>query len=90
MITLLNSVEIDVTSKPRLKRAMSNWIKVADTIYKQADEAELLMMIKFEAHNKNRGYVIERLHSRYNALRVRREKKELNEWRVMLKSQKKL
>jgi len=68
---------------------MSNWIKVADKIYKEASEGELLMMMKFEVEHKNRGYVIERLHSRYNALRVKREKKELSEWRKNLKLQKK-
>jgi hypothetical protein len=87
MINLLNSIQFDTASMPRLKRNMSNWIKVADMIYKQASEKELLMMIKFEAIHKNRGYVIERLHSRYNALRVKREKKEILEWRQSLKKQ---
>ena len=85
MIKLLKEVEIDKATAPRIKRAMSNWIKIADKIYKDASEKELLMMMKFELEHKNRGYVIERLQSRYNALRVRREKKELSEWRAKLK-----
>jgi len=87
MMNLLTSVEIDISQKTRIQRAMSNWIKIADKIYKEATEGELLQMMVYEAHHKNRGYVIERLHSRYNALRVKREKKEILEWRKNLKKQ---
>jgi hypothetical protein len=82
LIELLEMLEIDPKQAPRIKRAMSNWIKIADTIYKEAGMDELLAMLKYEAMHKNRGYVIERLHSRYNALRVKREKELLREWRM--------
>lgn len=87
MLIILQNIKIDKVSAPRIKRNMSNWLKVADKIYKNISEEEILMMMKFEGEHKNRSYVIERLHSRYNALRVRREKKELSEWRAKLKKQ---
>jgi hypothetical protein len=82
---ILDGVEIDITQKAKIQRDMSNWIKIADKIYKEATENDLLQMMVYEGNHKNRGYVIERLHSRYNALRIRREKKELQEWRQNLK-----
>jgi len=88
MIQKLIAVEIDLSQKTRIQRAMSNWIKIADTIYKEATEDELLQMMVFEAHHKNRGYVIERLHSRYNALRIKRERKEISKWRKEIEGQK--
>ena len=76
LIEFIEMIELDAAQSPRIKRAMSNWIKIADAIYKEATPAELLIMLKYEALHKNRGYVIERLHSRYNALRVKQEKED--------------
>lgn len=59
---------------------MSNWLKVADKIYTVEDEDQLLVMLKMELTSKRREYIITRLYSRYNALRAKREKKELKEW----------
>ena len=76
----LDSVDLTSLRAATIKRDMSNWLKVADKIYAVEDEAQLLIMLKMELTSKRREYIITRLYSRYNALRAKREKKELMEW----------
>lgn len=74
---LLDNVSLEGIKVPELRRSLSNWMKVSDAIYADATEEELLIMMKIEKEGKNREYIITRLHSRYNKLRITRERKEL-------------
>lgn len=74
---LLDNVSLEGVKVAELKRSISNWMKVSDIIYTNATEEDLLVMMKIEKEGKNRSYIISRLHSRYNKMRVARERKEL-------------
>lgn len=74
---LLDNVSLEGVKVAELKRSISNWMKVSDIIYTNASEEDLLVMMKIEREGKNRPYIIQRLHSRFNKMRVRRERQEL-------------
>ena len=74
---LLDEVSLDGVEVAGLRRSISNWMKVSDIIYTNATEKDLLVMMKIEKEGKNRDYILTRLHSRYNKMRVARERKEL-------------
>ena len=76
----LDDIDLDGVKAAKIKRSMSNWMKVADIIYEGVTEQDLLIMLKIELTSKGREYVIQRLHSRYNAVRSKREKGELLAW----------
>ena len=82
---ILDGISLEGLRVAQVKREMSNWLKIADLIYKTNDEQDLLIMMRLEIDSKNRPYVITRLHSRFNALRLKREKEELKAWRKNLK-----
>lgn len=84
----LDNVSLDGIRTAEVKREMSNWLKIADLIYKTTNEQDLLIMMRLEIDSKNRPYIITRLHSRFNALRLKREKGELKVWRKTLKMNK--
>jgi len=79
---LSDNIEMTKAEFVRRKREMSHWVKTADTLYKCRDETELLKMLKAELLGLNRYYIINRIHSRYNAIRKIREKEELRQWRL--------
>jgi hypothetical protein len=74
---ILDDVSLDDVRVAKLKRAISNWVKVSDIIYKEITEQDLLIMMKIEKAGKNRNYILSRLHSRYCRLRMARERKDL-------------
>jgi len=76
----LDDVDLQGVKACELRRKMSNWMKVADLIYEGASEDDILTMMKIEAMSKNRDYILSRLHSRFTAMRSKRERKELQEW----------
>lgn len=74
---ILDNVSLENVKISELKRAISNWVKVSDIIYKEVSEEDLLVMMKIEKSGKNRNYILSRLHSRFCRLRMARERKEL-------------
>lgn len=74
---MLSKVSLEGVKVAELKRSISNWMKVSDIIYADATEDDLLVMMKIEKEGKNRSYILSRLHSRFNKMRVNRERKEL-------------
>lgn len=77
LTTMLSNVSLEGVRVTELRRSISNWMKVSDVIYKNASENDLLVMMKIEKEGKNRSYILSRLHSRYNKMRVNRERAEL-------------
>ena len=73
----LDDVSLEGLKANAVARSMSNWMKVADKAYTTATEEELLIMLKIEVSTKRREYIANRIHSRYCALRAKREKEEL-------------
>lgn len=70
--------ELSADYRIRLKRHMSNWIKVSDILYSNVTtEDKVLAMLSYELENRQRAYVIKRIYSRYSNLRMRRETEEL-------------
>jgi len=56
--------------------ALENWRKLND-ILNTYDEAMVLSLLEHEKKNRCRAMFLQRLHQRYNALRVSRERIEL-------------
>jgi hypothetical protein len=73
----LDTVSLEGIKVATVKRDMSNWMKLANAVYTDLTEENLLVMMKLEYESKNREYILTRLHARYNALRMLRERKEL-------------
>lgn len=74
---ILDGISLEGVKISELKRAISNWVKVSDLIYKEVSEEDLLIMMKIEKTGKNRNYILSRLHSRFCRLRMARERKDL-------------
>ena len=74
---ILDGISLEGIKVSEFKRAISNWVKVSDLIYKDVSEKDLLVMMKIEKTGKNRNYILSRLHSRFCRLRMARERKEL-------------
>ena len=60
------------------EKTMANWIMLSGYIY-QADitAQELIDMIHYELQGKRRLQIIERLHARFNKIRLQEEKDEI-------------
>lgn len=72
--------QIDSDYSERLKAHLSNWIKVSDIIYSECTtEYMVLALLGYEIKNRQRPYVITRMHARYSYLRLKREKREVTE-----------
>ena len=68
--------ECTASLQTRLKRHMSNWIKISDILYSQSiTEDTVLVMLAYELDNGQRPYIIKRLYSRYSSLRLKQERR---------------
>ena len=56
--------------------SLENW-RVLNQHLNTFDEAKVLMLLEHEKANRRRAMVLQRLHQRYNAMRVSRERIEL-------------
>ena len=59
-----------------MMNALGNWRDFNDLIG-EISEAGLKEMLKYEIEHDNRKSFVERLHQRYNSMRVSREREEL-------------
>jgi len=62
------------------EREYSNWIKVAEAIYGTENLVQVLRILQLELMGMRRQYVIERVYSRFSALRAQDEKKHMREF----------
>jgi hypothetical protein len=60
----------------KLKQALHNWTMLNDSL-PDLSEQEVKQMLDFEMQYENRKTFLERLHARYNTLRVMRERSEM-------------
>lgn len=61
---------------------LTNWSYLAIALKENKfNEGELLSLIKFELGGANRSHILDRLKSRWNTLRTKREKEELKKVR---------
>jgi len=58
------------------EKTMSNWSYLALELPQIMSEEVLLKMVRFEMETKQRVYIIDRLLSRHNSIRNRRERAE--------------
>ena len=56
---------------------LSNWVKLSKHLLTLNSEEELLKVLKTEIISKQRVDVIQRIYSRYNRIRMKREFKEI-------------
>lgn len=72
--------EISPEYAQRLKKHLSNWLKTADVIYADCTAENLVLaLLAYEIENRQRPYVIKRIHSRYSGLRLAREQAEIKQ-----------
>ena len=60
----------------KLKAILANWRDLNESLH-ELNEDQVRMMLDWELEHEWRVTVVERLHQRYNALRVKREREEL-------------
>lgn len=58
------------------KQALHSWITL-NNVLNQLSEDQVKSMLEYELQHENRKTFLERLHQRYNTLRVMRERKEM-------------
>jgi len=56
-----------------MERKYSNWLKVSDIVYKLTDTTQLIRMLQLELMGKRRRIILDRVYSRFSALRAQRE-----------------
>ena len=59
-----------------MMKALSNW-RDFNVLLSSLSESQLKEMLKYELENESRKSFVERLHQRYNTLRVSREREIL-------------
>ena len=60
----------------KLKAILANWRDLNESLH-ELNEDQVRTMLDWELEHEWRVTVVERLHQRYNALRVKREREEL-------------
>lgn len=60
----------------KMIKALANWRDFNESLV-NITESELKEMLVYEVGHENRKSIVERLHQRYNAMRVSREREEL-------------
>lgn len=74
-ISYISSQEVN-TMNDQLLEALKNWAKLNE-ILPGLGEVEVKELLDYELQHDNRRTLVERLHQRYNTLRVARERGEL-------------
>lgn len=59
--------------RAEMQRKYSNWLKVSDTVYSIVDATHLVRMLQLELMGKRRQIILDRVYSRFSALRAQRE-----------------
>lgn len=62
----------------KAKKALESWRSLNELLHTLSED-QLQMMLDYEMLNDNRRTFVERLHQRYNTLRVMRERGEILE-----------
>ena len=65
--------------------ALDNWRKLNDILHSLGEES-VLLLLEHEKNNRRRAMFLQRLHQRYNALRVARERVELMQHTVIART----
>lgn len=78
----LKGIKVTKKDENRLWPLMSNWVVLAQNITLIDDEEDLKKMILIEINRKYRLDIIQRLKSRLNTVRKKRENLELTSFRT--------
>lgn len=80
-MNLIEQIEITPSTKARaFREALSHWNKLAKILYEEDNEQTVLVYLRAELEGKNRHYIVNRIYAHFNAIRRRRELKEIQEW----------
>lgn len=80
-MSIIDQIELTPSVKARAFRdALSHWNKLAKILYAENNEINVLTYLRAEAEGKNRHYIVNRIYAHYNALRRKRELREIIEW----------
>lgn len=86
LVEQVQNLELETGERVKLKREVSNWMKLAKVIYDTKDINFLMKVLKVELEGECRAYMIHRTYSRISRLRNTAEKMQLSN--LILKQEK--